>query len=223
MSTYPFRSILILVTIGVLFLVFSSGCSNLIPPNRPQDVETTALSQNEIQVTWICIDEEYYDIWGNQQGDTVSYAVFRNGNQVADVGDLGYDDGNLSPGTLYCYRITSYWEENIADVLFAKESDKSREACAWTYPLNSISGTVTLSGAGFGGVLVELIASAGFSPVLATTTTATDGVFSFTDLDNYQYIVEPSMAGFLFSPGQYQFNLVNQDAVGTDFSATPTP
>jgi len=223
MPIYSLRSILSPAIMVILFLIFSAGCTNLIPPDRPRNVDATALSQYEIGVTWTCIDEEYYDIFGTQYGDAVSYPVYRDGRLVADVGDPGYDDGNLSPDTLYCYRITSYWDENIYDWIFHQESDKSQEVCAWTYPLNTISGTVTLSGAGFEGVNVELISSIGFPTVLGTTTTATGGGYSFTGLENYGYIVAPSMAGYVFTPGQYQFNLVNQDAFGVDFLATASP
>jgi hypothetical protein len=197
---------------GALIMILSSGCSNLLSPDRPRNVDATPLSQHVIQVTWTCDDEEYYDFWGNQSGDAVSYSVYRDGRLVADVGDLDYLDRKLSPDTLYCYRITSYWDENIYDWIFHQESVKSQEACAWTYPLNTISGTVILSATGFEGVYVELVRSTGFPAVLATTTTDSGGDFSFTDLEN-----------FMFTPGQYQFNLVNQNAYGVDFSAVPSP
>ncbi len=223
MAMYTLRSILSPILIGALFLILSSGCSNIFSPDRPRNVDATALSQHTIQVTWTCDDEEYYDLWGNQHGDAVSYSVYRDGSLVADVGDLDYLDRNLSPDTLYCYRITSYWDEDVFDWFFLQESGKSQEACAWTYPLNTISGTVMLSDDGFEGVYVELVRSTGFPAVLATTTTDSGGDFSFTDLENFQYTVAPSMAGFMFTPGQYQFNLVNQDAAGIDFSAVPSP
>ena len=220
MSVKCWRSNSILMIMGVVSLMMSVGCSGIGPPDRPRNVEATALSQHEVYLTWTCTDEEYYPCWFCEP-DTprVSYFVYRDDREIADVDYLEFEDDGLSPDTLYCYRVSSYWNDIIYDWLFVQESVLSGEACTWTYPLNTISGSVSLSSAGLEGVQVELIRSLGFPTVLGTTTTGSGGVFSFDGLENSQYIVSSSLDGYMFSPEQYMFNLVNENAVDINFSA----
>ena len=209
---------------GVL-VTLASACSGIGPPDRPRNLEATALNQHEITLTWTCRDEEYYGTWWTSSEDpAVSYHVYRDGSQVADVGDPEYTDGGLFPETAYCYRVTSFWDEDLFDWLFVQESDRSAEACAWTYPLNVLAGSVLREGGqGLEGVLVELILGIGFPSVIGTTRTGPEGAFSFSALENSGYIVVPSLEGYVFDPEERSLNLVNEDAVGADFTAFPEP
>jgi hypothetical protein len=217
MHACSLRSVPVPVLICLFSIVLGNGCSGIFPPDRPENVWATALSQHRVEVTWTCWDEEEYNWWGEPTSSRVSYLVYRDGKQVADVEDPGWVDDGLDPETLYCYRVSSYWDE-ILDWIFVQESGKSQEACAWTYPLNAISGSVTLGSGGFEGVRIQLIRDLGFPAVLGTEATGPHGGYTFNDLENSQYVVEPSMSGYTFSPDNYQFNLVNQDAYNMDFS-----
>ena len=214
----------LLISYGLFFSFMSAGCSGFGPPDRPRHVEATALSQDRIYLTWTCTDEEIY-VWPNPEPVTpqVSYYIYRDGSELADVEDLEYTDTGLVPDTLYCYRVSSYWDDSIFDWFYVQESDPSRETCEWTYPLNTVSGSVSLAGAGFEGVEVQLIRSLGFPSVSATTTTGAGGYFTFNDLENFQYEVLPVMDGYVFSPALYTLNLVNESATGIDFTASPAP
>lgn len=223
MFVFPLSSYLVPATIGTLLLILTSSCSDIGPPERPRDVAATALNQHYIQITWTCVDEEYYDWWGNISGAAVSYYVYRDGERVTSIGDPEYQDGNLAPETLYCYRVTSYWDDNVFDWFYTQESGLSQEACAWTYPLNTVSGTVTLDSAGLENVQMELIRSTGFPVVVATTITQPTGGYTFDDLENSQYTLVPSLPGYTFSPEQHQVTLFNENAAGVDFSALAVP
>lgn len=79
----------------------------------------------------------------------------------------------------------------------------------------TISGTVTLAGGTtpLAGVSVKLTGiSAG------TVTTASDGTYSFTGLDNGTYTITPSLTGYTFTPATVS---VNNAPVTQNFTATP--
>jgi hypothetical protein len=217
------RSFPVPVMIASLFLFLSAGCWGYGPPERPRNVEATPLSQYDILITWTCEDEEHWDWWNMMWSATVSYYVYREGKKIAHVGGLEYEDGNLTPDTTYCYHVTSYWVDLDYGLFGVEESDRSREACARTYPLNTISGTVTSGSIGLEGVQVELTRETGFPVVLEVKSTSPEGGYTFTGLQNFSYLVVPSLPGYAFSPDQYQFSLVNQDAYGIDFSAFAEP
>lgn len=200
-------------------MLLAQGCTALWPPARPENLDATALSAHEIELTWTCDDEEP---WYDTDAPYVDYAVYRDGRVVAYNGDLGYIDGGLAPDTQYCYRVRSYWADNFYDWIFPLESGKSNEACARTYPLGSVSGTVTLDGAGLAGVLVEISASLSGQP-LAGTTTGPAGQYAFPDLEENGYLITPTLAGYTFSPDYRSVQIRYWDVSGQDFTAVPEP
>jgi len=78
-----------------------------------------------------------------------------------------------------------------------------------------IAGTV--SGATAQGVTLTLGGAAS-----ATTTSAADGSYAFTGLQNGSYTVTPSREGYAFSPSSLSLELGGGDATGKDFVATAT-
>ncbi len=56
----------------------------------------------------------------------------------------------------------------------------------------------------------------------ATTTTDSNGNYSFEGLDNGTYTVMPSLAGHVFSPTSRSVTIAGGDELGIDFSATKT-
>jgi inhibitor of cysteine peptidase len=79
----------------------------------------------------------------------------------------------------------------------------------------TISGKVTISGAGLSSVTMTL--SGGISK---TTTTNTDGAYSFTELGNGTYTVTPAKSGYGFSPSSQSVTVLNENKEDVDFSAS---
>ena len=78
----------------------------------------------------------------------------------------------------------------------------------------SISGTVkSQSGTGLAGVIVSL--SNGTS-----SSTKTDGTYSFTGIVNGEYTVTPYLTGYTFSPDKISVTVENADKKGMDFIGT---
>lgn len=83
----------------------------------------------------------------------------------------------------------------------------------------TISGRVTLAGAGLSGVTMTL----GGSQV-ATTTTDTSGNYSFAGLaGSGTYTVTPSKTGYWFSPASKTYSVLESSKPGTDFVANRYP
>ena len=79
----------------------------------------------------------------------------------------------------------------------------------------SISGTV--SGDVQEGVTITL--SGGGTE---TTTSAADGTYSFTELNNGSYTVTPNLTGYAFSPTSIDITISGADLTGSDFSSVKT-
>ena len=79
-----------------------------------------------------------------------------------------------------------------------------------------ISGTV--SGDVLEGVTITLSGDSS-----ATTTTESDGTYSFTGLFTGRYMVTPSINGYDFSPASQSVAIAGSDKIGIDFTATSTP
>ena len=81
----------------------------------------------------------------------------------------------------------------------------------------SISGTVTRAAGPFQGVLMILKYNGNTK---ATTTTAADGAYSFTNVLPACYVLVPYKSGETFSPSSTTV-CIGPDATGVDFTATP--
>jgi inhibitor of cysteine peptidase len=88
---------------------------------------------------------------------------------------------------------------------------------ATALPRYSISGKVTLKagGASLAGVTVALSGSA-----TGSTTTGSDGSYSFGNLLTGSYTLTPSMAGWSFSPQNARVAIANRNVAGANFTAT---
>ncbi len=80
----------------------------------------------------------------------------------------------------------------------------------------SISGTVSASGGGtLAGVTITLSGAAS-----GTTTTDTNGNYSFGGLANGSYTITPSLAGYTFTPANLTVSISNGDIAGENFIGT---
>jgi hypothetical protein len=83
--------------------------------------------------------------------------------------------------------------------------------------LYSISGTVTLGSSPLAGVTITLSGAA-----KGSTTTGSDGSYSFANLQKGSYSVTPSKTGYTFSPPNSTVTL-NKNVSGLKFTATVLP
>ncbi len=85
----------------------------------------------------------------------------------------------------------------------------------------TISGKIrsSITGLGIGGIEVELMGDGGF--VAETTTTETDGSYTFTGLTSRTYNVAPTTAGYAYSPTVLEVRDLSADKTDADFTATP--
>lgn len=81
----------------------------------------------------------------------------------------------------------------------------------------SISGRVTSSGNGLSEITIALTGS-----VSTSTTTDSNGNYTFTGLQNGSYTITSSLTGYSFSPPNISVTINNTDIVGQNFVATPT-
>ncbi len=79
---------------------------------------------------------------------------------------------------------------------------------------HSISGTVTANGSGLEGVTVTLNSS-------STATTDSNGYYSFWGLENGNYTITPSKAGYTFTPTSLTVTVDGGDISGQDFCRGP--
>lgn len=77
----------------------------------------------------------------------------------------------------------------------------------------SVSGKVTNGSTGLAGVTINLTGAA-----TQTTTSGSDGTYSFTGLFNGSYLVTPGKAGCSFFPESQSFNISGADVTGLDFA-----
>jgi len=87
-----------------------------------------------------------------------------------------------------------------------------------TTQVYSISGSVTASGSGFAGVMVNLSGS-----MSATVTTDAGGNFSFTELTNGSYAIAPSKSGYSFNPASASKTVSGANVTDVNFTATQAP
>jgi hypothetical protein len=104
---------------------------------------------------------------------------------------------------------------NLA-VTIASANQTGKNFTATAVPTYSITGTV--SGAIASGVTMTLTGAAS-----ATTTTATDGTYTFATLANGSYTVTPSKTGYTFSPTSTAVTIASANQTGKNFTSTLIP
>lgn len=96
------------------------------PPGVPVNLQATAASPTQIDLTWMAPNAAAGDIYEVQRATAAggSYQSLKNVPIGANGTGL-YSDTGLTPNTLYCYRVRRY---------SAPQSDPGNEACATTQP-----------------------------------------------------------------------------------------
>jgi len=80
----------------------------------------------------------------------------------------------------------------------------------------TLSGAITLNGAGLSGVTVS-ITGAGVGSIA----TGANGAYSFVGVRNGNYVITPSIPGYSFTPSSATFSVHDANIPGLNFSAAP--
>lgn len=210
-------------TFALLTAFFIPGCNTLFDPPVPRHLTATPESPHEITLTW-----DIY-LYGDDPGD-VGYKIFRNGERVDYTFGSSwslttwYEDSGLAPDTEYCYRVSSFYNADVIDFTnflldWQNDSAQSNEACAWTYPLGAVTGTVTADGIGLESIEIILVPAFPYGDA-SSVFTEPGGYYIFQDLENGTYLLAPSDPGFSFIPESRETFIYNGDATGIDFEAS---
>ncbi len=128
-------------------------------------------------------------------GGTYSFAGLANGSYTVTPSKSGY---TFSPASAS----ETVSGANITGVNFT----------ATAVPTYSISGTITLNGAGLSGVTV--------SSGTASATTSSAGAFTLTGFPSGTYTVTPSLTGYTFSPASQSVTVSTANVTGVNFTAS---
>jgi hypothetical protein len=174
-------------------------------PVKPSDLTATAVSEDKIDLTWT-------DNSGNELGFRIersSDSGFSDHYLITVGKDVTtYRDSGLETNTTYYYRVRAY--NNTG------ESDYSNMANATTLQgTYTVSGRITLDGAGLADVTVTLTAEG----ITKTSITDTEGGYRFNEVINGTYSIAPYKDGHTFNPVSIMVTVSGADVSGKDFSA----
>jgi len=193
---------------ALFFILAATALSGCAPsPHNPEYVIATPISPSQIHLSW-------YQPREPDDYERTCTLVYRNGGEVADLEvSTEYLDENLNSGSVYCYRIRSYYCDALS---FHGKSRSSNETCVMTYPLNTISGRIILDESGLEDILVTVnaVTSGGW---LTAILTDADGRYLFPGLDNGGYIITPSDSAYDFTPSSRSAVILNDDVLDQDF------
>jgi len=125
MKKKRYRTLLCFVlAISLSMLLFTGGCTcdknvgkppDKIAPTVPNGISITAVSMNEIKISWKPSADDSSGVKG--------YKVYRNGAFLKDVEGTTFADTGLTPKVKTCYRISALDKAG-------NESIQSTEVCA---------------------------------------------------------------------------------------------
>ena len=181
------------------------------PPNPPTGlVLATPATSTTVVVSWNVSTE----------ADLGGYRVFRDGSQIADVAKAqNFSDVSVSGGTTYSYTVKAYDTNGNVSGASSPLAVTTPAAIPNTY---SISGSITLNGAGLSVVSVTVV---NLSDSTQTQTAVTDvnGNYFAGALPPGTYSITPVVTGFtVFTPGSRVLTVSNANVAGQDFTAVQT-
>jgi hypothetical protein len=100
----------------------------------------------------------------------------------------------------------------FVQIKLAGQSENTNVLLNWGIPTYTISGTVS---GNLAGVTINLTGTSS-----ASTTTASDGTYSFTGLSAGSYTITPSKTGYTFSPASLNPTVTSSNVTGQDFTAS---
>lgn len=123
----------------------SGNAPGLTPPLPPNNVTATTQGMNSVQVQWqVASGTNYYEVY-RSLGNSTNYAL------VGTISASPYIDTNLTPNTLYDYRVKSVSNTNGASVSFSNTASATTAADteAPTVPENVVTISSNYTNASF--------------------------------------------------------------------------
>ncbi len=187
----------------------ASACTTVVNTNSSscpalaQPVLTATAGSGQVALSWPAVtNASKYLVLRNEFSATSGMTI------MATVTTTSYTDVAVATGITYYYTIQAVGSNaSCASAVAAVKS--ATPAAGTTY---SISGTITLSGAGLAGVTV--------STTGASTTTSSTGAYTLSGLVNGTYTVTPSLSGYTFSPTSTSTTISGANVTGINFTAT---
>ena len=158
-----------------------------------------------VSLTGLSADVDLYDMAPSTAGGTASHPT------TSTYTGRSYNSGTTSESLSHSSPTYGTW--SIAAYGYAAGSYTVTATVTTGTTTYSISGTV--SGAVSSGVTMTLSGAAS-----ATTTTATNGTYTFSGLANGTYTVTPSKSGYTFSPTSTSVTINGANQTGKNFTAT---
>jgi hypothetical protein len=187
----------------------ASACTTVVNTNSSscpalaQPVLTATAGSGQVALSWPAVtNASKYLVLRNEFSATSGMTI------MATVTTTSYTDVAVATGITYYYTIQAVGSNaSCASAVAAVKS--ATPAAGTTY---SISGTITLSGAGLAGVTV--------STTGVSTTTSSTGAYTLSGLVNGTYTVTPSLSGYTFSPTSTSTTISGANVTGINFTAT---
>ena len=179
----------------------ASACASLGQP-----VLTATAGTSGVALSWPAVaNATKYTVLRNEIGATAGL------NIIASVTGTATTDAAVAPGVTYYYTVQAVGSTSSCfGALAAIQSVTAVAPVTYT-----VSGTITLSGAGLSGVTV--------STTGATATTDTSGNYTLTGLTSATYTVTPSKSGYSFTPASQSVTVSGANVTGINFTATVLP
>ncbi len=172
-------------------------------PTLTQPVLTATAGSGQVALSWAAVtNASKYLVLRNEFGATSGMTI------MATVTTTSYTDVAVATGITYYYSIQAVGSNaSCASAVAAVKSATPTAGTTYT-----ISGTITLSGAGLAGVTV--------STTGASATTSSTGAYTLSGLANGTYTVTPSLSGYTFSPTSSSATISGANVTGINFTAT---
>jgi chitodextrinase len=130
---------------GSYALTAQVGTVDTTPPSVPQNLIATAVSSSRIRLSWKASTDNI---------GVAGYRIYRGGARIATTASLQYSVTELSPSTVYSFRVAAYdaagnvsRQSAIATANTFAAPDTIPPTVALTAPLNgaTVSGTITIT------------------------------------------------------------------------------
>ncbi|MDD2365779.1 MAG: hypothetical protein PHN84_06395 [Desulfuromonadaceae bacterium] len=179
--------------------------SDTVPPSAPQNLTATS-TPDTVTLTW----EASIDSGGSGMA---YYYIYRNDvfiKAIAAGQGFAFEDKSLAALTAYKYEVKA------RDASGNLSTGIKMTISTTAYPTYTVSGRITLNGAGLSSIYV-VIDGAGTGLFV----TGSDGYFNIPGVREGEYTVTPTSALYKFTPLSRSTTVSNSNIAGLDFVAAP--
>ncbi|NKE71368.1 fibronectin type III domain-containing protein [Candidatus Manganitrophus noduliformans] len=174
--------------------------SDTTTPTVPGNVSGAALSTTQINLTWSASTDNV---------GVAGYRIYRNGVQVATRTTLTYSDGNLTPDTVYSYRVAAYDAAGNLSAQSAAASVRTLAPADTAAPVISGMGAINITA---GGALISWSTNEPADTQIEYGTTTAFG--SFTAIVPTLVTAHAQSLSGLLPATLYHYRVRSRDAAG---------